>query len=257
MEKSPKLPNFEIVKPLVNDIYSGLKTVFEEEMVLALYLGGSLAIGGFDEEKSDLDFLVVLKDAPSTAELAKLRTMHESIRASHKNRLYSNYEGVYLTLDQVRSPKNANMHAPHLGSEGHFDVEDHGPELLIDLWKIRKSGFVVFGSAPETLIGEISTDEMLQAKVALFKSWWLPKLNRREPMDSEYQAYAVLTMTRILYGLANHDEVSKKESAKWCMAKYDQYRDLIAQALSWKSGDELHELDQVYSLIDYVNEHTH
>jgi hypothetical protein len=146
------------------------------------------------------------------------------------------------------------MYAPHLGSEGHFDVENHGPEIIIDLWKIRKSGFVVYGQSPTELIGDITDDEMIQAKIDLFRSWWLPKLEHKEPMDSEYQAYAVLTMTRILYSLANHNEVSKKESASWCIDHYDKHADIIRDALSWEPGIELNNIERVYDLISLVNE---
>ncbi len=252
MNKTLNLPNFEIVKPLVFDIFEGLKTVFDVETIVGFYLGGSLALGDFDETKSDLDFLVILKGTPTSAEIEKLRDMHTAIKSRHKNRLYDNYEGVYLTLDQTNNPKHGDLHAPHLGSEGRFGVEDHGPEILIDLWKIRKSGFVVHGRQPTEVIEEITDDEMIQAKISLFKSWWLPKLDRKEPMDSEYQAYAALTMTRILYGLANHDEVSKKQSAIWCIEHYPKQADLIRDALAWKPGKGLDKLGQIYDLIELV-----
>jgi hypothetical protein len=259
MNKTLNLPNFEIVKPLITDIFDRLKTVFDIDTILGFYLGGSLAIGGFDEAKSDLDFLIVLRGTPTDTEIEKLRDMHNAIKSSHKNRLYDNYEGIYLTFEQARNLKHVDMHAPHLGSEGHFGMEDHGPEVLIDLWKIRKSGFVVYGRQPKKLIGEISDDEMIQAKIDLFKSWWLPKLKRREPMDAEYQAYAVLTMTRILYGLANHAEVSKKESAAWCIDHYNRQAELIYDAIAWEPGKDLDKLEQVYGLIELVKkqiEHT-
>jgi len=142
----------------------------------------------------------------------------------------------------------------HLGSDGHFGIEDHGPEILIDLWKIRKSGFVVYGRAPSDVIGVISIKEMVDAKVELFNSWWLPKLMHKETMDDEYQAYAVLTMTRMLYGIANLDEVSKKKSAKWCIEKYPDFNSLIVDAQKWKPGQKFNKIVQVYEFIDFTNQ---
>ncbi len=245
------LPKPRVTRPLVADLFNGISEILGDKLV-GLYLGGSLAIGDFDEARSDLDFLVVVGHELSEDDVRQLHELHVTIRAGNKNRLYTNYEGVYMTTNQVEHPKTADMHAPHLGSDGHFQVEDHGADAIIDLWKIRKSGFVVYGASPDKVIGDISTDDMLQAKGRLFKNWWLPKLKAKEPMDDEYQAYAVLTMARILYGVENHDEVSKKKSAAWCAARYPRHAELIRKALIWQSGDTIDETAQTYDLIKFV-----
>lgn len=254
MSNPVNLPPFEITHSLVTDISKGLRRIFDSGQILGLYLGGSLAIGDFDENTSDLDFLVVLQVPVSAPELAAVKDLHSKIRATARNQLYKNYEGVYLTASQASHPHTSDMHAPHLGSDGHFEVEDHGAEIIIDLWKIRKSGFVVFGMPPAKTIANISVDEMLEAKSNLFKSWWLPKLRTKEPMNAEYQAYAVLTMARILYGLANRDEVSKKKSAAWCLTAYSDFADLIDAARTWEVGTKFDNIDRVYRLIAFVND---
>jgi hypothetical protein len=253
MESKPfKLPKYEITQPLVADLFNGIYQILGDNL-LGLYLGGSLAIGDFDEDRSDLDFLVVAKGELSDDSIRRLHKLHDSVRASNKNRLYTNYEGIYLSTDQASHPKTADMHAPHLGSDGHFQIEDHGADIIIDLWKIRKSGFVVYGPPPRDVIGEVTTDDMLQAKTQLFNGWWLPKLEAKEPMDDEYQAYAVLTMARILCGFENHDEVSKKKAAAWCAAEYPQFAKLVSKALAWQEGDRLDELERTYDFIAFVS----
>ncbi|HSW77953.1 MAG TPA: aminoglycoside adenylyltransferase domain-containing protein [Candidatus Chromulinivoraceae bacterium] len=249
----PNLPQPEVTHPLVNDLFDGVQQILGDNL-LGFYLGGSLAIGDFDEDRSDLDFLVVAKGEFTDGSIRRLHELHDSVYASNKNRLYTNYEGIYLTSDQSTHPKTADMHAPHLGSDGHFQIEDHGADIIIDLWKIRKSGFVVYGPSPRDVIGEITTDDMLQAKIQLFKGWWLPKLQAKEPMDNEYQAYAILTMARILYGIENRDEVSKKRAAVWCAERYPQYTELLREALAWEMGDPLNKQGETYDLIRFVAE---
>ena len=80
-----------------------------------------------------------------------------------------------------------DMTAPHLGTDGHFAVEDHGPGTIIDLWKIREHGFTVLGLPPAQTIATLSVSDLVEANSALCKSWWEPKLNRHEPMDAEYR----------------------------------------------------------------------
>lgn len=131
-------------------------------------------------------------------------------------------------------------------------VESHYAAMIIDLWKIRKSGFVVYGNLPTSVIGEITVEDMLDAKKTLFKSWWLPKLERSDKLDSEYQAYAVLTMARILYGTVQRDEVSKKAAANWLMKTEPQFKDIVQKALLWREGMELNEEQKTYELIEYA-----
>lgn len=253
MHKVVNLPALKITHPLINDLFDGVQQVLGGNL-LGFYLGGSLAIGNFDEDRSDLDFLVIAEGEFTDDSIQRLHELHDSVRASNKNRLYTNYEGMYLTADQAAHPKTADMHAPHLGSDGHFQIEDHGADIIIDLWKIKKSGFVAYGSPPQDVIGEITTDDMLQAKIQLFKGWWLPKLQAKEPMDDEYQAYAILTMARILYGIEKRDETSKKKAAAWCAEHYPQYAKLLREALAWEMGDTLNKQSETYDLIGFVAE---
>lgn len=246
-------PSYEITHPLIEDLSKGVFEVVKPENIEGIYLGGSLAIGGFEPHTSDLDFLVVLSSELAGEDITALRAMHTRIRESNKNRLYTNYEGDYITKEQAKNPLIADIVSPHLGTDGHFDVEGHGASMVIDLWKIRKSGFVVYGEDPSAVIGDISTEEMLAAKTELFKSWWLPKLERRDELDAEYQAYAILTMARILYGLVNKDEVSKKKSAQWLRTYKPEFADLIEKASSWKEGESLDEQEGTYDLIAYVD----
>ncbi len=255
MNNQIKLPEAPATHSLIADIFRFINDRIGRNTIIGFYLGGSLALGDFDEETSDVDFLIIVNKSIDSVMLDSLRQMHNDIRQQNKNRLYTNYEGVYLTDKQAYDPTTIDMHAPHLGSDGHFDIEDHGSELIIDLWKIRKSGFVVYGKDPMQVIGNISNKDMIDAKVDLFKSWWLPKLESKEAMDDEYQVYAVLTMTRIVYGIANLDEVSKKKSAQWCIKKYPDYSSVIKDAQNWKPGNYFDAVERVYDFIDFTNQH--
>lgn len=248
------LPKQQITHPILTDLFQELNDRIGLDTVVGIYLGGSLALGDFDETRSDLDFLIVLGKSIDDVMLDELHQIHKQIRQNNKNRLYTNYEGVYLTTQQAIEPRTSYMRAPHLGSDGHFGIENHGSEILIDLWKIRKSGFVVYGRSPSDVIGVISNKEMVDAKVELFNTWWLPKMIHRETMDDEYQAYAVLTMTRMLYGVANLDEVSKEKSAQWCIEKYPGFTSLIVDAQKWGPRQRFNKIEQVFEFIEFTNQ---
>lgn len=251
MSPTFSIPDFEITHELVRDLFAETFRVFGTDLV-GLYLGGSLALGGFESDRSDLDFVVVVSDPIDSTALEMLRGSNSQIRASARNRLYGCYEGVYLTSAQAASPLAPAIVAPHLGGDGRLEIEPHGSEIVVDLWKVRRSGFVVFGPPPSQVIGEIADSDLGAAKLELFRSWWLPKVKRREPMDSGYQAYAVLTMCRFLYSLVHGGDVSKRLAANWVIGRHPTFASLVAAARDRGFVGEFDHLDAVYDLIQAV-----
>ena len=71
-------------------------------------------------------------------------------------------------------------------------------------------------------------------------------------MDAEYQSYAVLTMTRLLYTVTNRTIASKKAAADWCSVKYPQFATLIAAAQKWVPEQEFGHIHDVYKFIAFV-----
>ena len=246
-------PEFDLTHPLLEDMAAGLGRIFPDGELLGFYLGGSIALGGFNPATSDLDFVVIARDVISSDQAVALGAMHAAIRQADRNVLYRNHEGDYLTLEQAQHPAPGIV-CPHFGRDGHFAVEEHGSELVIDLWKVRRSGFAVYGPSPDELVGFISQDSMLAAKVSLFKGWWLPKLERREVMGAGYQAYAVQTMARIYYGIREKDEVSKRQAAEWMASDQPQFAELLRAATDWQKGLPFDRQEQVYELIGFVRD---
>jgi hypothetical protein len=245
------LPEQSITHAVLQALVTGLEQIFGGSDLLAFYLGGSLAIGDFNAETSDLDFIIITAGAISDEQFAGLSAMHARIWDANTNHLFRRCEGDYLTLEQAQHP-GPGIVCPHLGRDGHFAVEEHGSELVIDLWKVLQSGFVVFGPPPSELIAPISDERMIAAKVALFSGWWLPKLESREPMSPAYQVYAVLTMARILYGLETCGETSKPRAAEWLAAEQPLFADLLHSALRWRKGMSFDSHEAVFALMEYT-----
>ncbi len=68
------------VAPLVEALLDGAREALGENFV-GFYLCGSLALGGFDPETSDVDVVVVTGRDVSDAEFAALKALHESVPA--------------------------------------------------------------------------------------------------------------------------------------------------------------------------------
>lgn len=240
------------VAVLVDRLLAGARAVLAERFV-GFYLHGSLAIGDFDPARSDVDFLVAVRDQLSTAEVVRMAALHAAIAASDL-RWATNYEGSYIPLAALRRHDPANARHWAVRVDGSLDRDRHGSEWVIQRYVIREHGVVVAGPSPATLIDPITPARLKDAVCALLHEWWEPQLT--DPFrlaDSEYQAYAVLTMCRALYTLRHGTVVSKPVAAEWALtALPSEWRPVVIAARQWRHGAELQITDAALALIRHT-----
>ena len=90
------------------EVLSGARGILGDHFV-AMYLDGSLAMGSFDPDKSDLDFVVVTSTDVSAGTFAALKTMHERI-ASGTSKWASELEGSYISQHALRHDRRPAAH---------------------------------------------------------------------------------------------------------------------------------------------------
>jgi predicted nucleotidyltransferase len=219
---------FPDVEPLLDSFASGLTELLGEELVGA-YLHGSLALGGFNSEESDVDFLVVTRRELDEGRVESLAAMHQ--------RLGQRLDGSYLPLDDARVLDPARSWHPHIEARGGSLVVDrHGAETVIYRYVLRKCGVVRFGAPPQELIDPVTADELRAAVREAVADWWVPRVDvqPRDFADARYRAYMVVTMCRIRYTLARGDVVSKPAAARWAIAHLEPSRhSLIERAAAY------------------------
>jgi len=227
--------------------------------VAGFYLFGSLSLGDFDPQSSDVDFLVVTTGDLSVQELAKLKEMHAGIAASglpYAKRL----EGSYIALSALRRYDPDNASHPTIGVDWEFQVAGHGSNWVLERHIVREHGTVVWGPPPETLIDPVPAAELRGAVCETLAGFWQRQLEGpAEPewlRPLEYQAFAVLTMCRALYTLRHGDVVSKPAAADWALSTLDpKWRPLVERALEWRRRHEVEDLSETLSFIRYAVRH--
>jgi hypothetical protein len=241
------------VNAVLHVLLSGVQTVLGDHFV-GMYLSGSLATGDFDPQRSgDIDFVVVTADELPDEMLPALEAMHTRITASGLE-WATRLEGDYIPQSALRRYDPAHARYPHLGVDGHFDVEQHDSDGVIQRHTIREQGMVVAGPAPQTLIDPVQPNELRWAALAILREWWLPQLDDPARLhSSEYQAYAILTMCRALYTLQYGTVVSKPVAARWARETLDQrWTSLIERALAWRHDAPLDSLNETLDFIRYT-----
>jgi hypothetical protein len=223
---------------------------------VGLYLGGSLALGDFNPQRSDIDFVAVTAGELPEEVLAALAAMHARLAASGLA-WATLLDGSYIAQPALRRYDPAQARHPHLGTGGgNLNVEQHDSDWIIQGHILRQHGLGLAGPAPHTLIDLILPNELRQATLATLRGWWAPML--RDParlQSAEYQAFAILTMCRMFYTFHYGAIASKPVAARWAQAALgERWAEVIAQALAWRRGAPLDKLKETLDFIRYTLE---
>lgn len=236
-----------LIQSLLQEVQKLLQNQF-----IGFYIHGSLAMGDFNPESSDIDFLVVTEEMISEEVFHSLAKIHHNFIVSGM-KWAKKLEGSYIPKKFLLSKEPPITLRPHINS-GTFCYAQYGYEWVLERYVTREFGIILEGPDPKTLIPYISLMELQQASQQILQEWWVPMLSDPSRLHSdEYQVYAVLTMCRILHLWTNGIMASKKQSAEWVLISLDaKWRPLIEQALQWKTGFHFERMEDVLELIQFT-----
>ena len=239
---------------LLHELLSGVRAVLGPQFV-GLYVHGSLASGDFDPQRSDIDFVVVTAIELPDEMFPALEAMHARLTASGL-KWATRLEGSYIQQQALRRYDPAHARHPALRVDGSFDVDHHASDWVLQSHVLREKGIAVAGPAPQTLIDPVQPDDLRRAALGILQEWWLPQLDDPARLhSSEYQAYAVLTMCRVLYTLQHGTVVPKAVAAHWAQEELgERWAALIGRALAWRQDAPFDELDETLDSIRHTIE---
>lgn len=245
---------FPVVNALLSQLLSSVKEILGSNFI-GLYLYGSLASGDFDIETSDVDFLVVTRDAISVEKISALKAMHERL-ANGESSLAKKLEGCYVPRADIRRHSSSETEYPTL-NEGKFYLSRLGSDWIIQRHIVREQGVVVAGTtSPRDLIDAVEASDLRRAVIGILNEWWSPMLENPAWLKrDEYQAFAVLTMCRALYTIESGTIASKPVSARWTQETLDKdWTNLIEKASAWRHGEQFNRLGETLDFIRYTVE---
>jgi predicted nucleotidyltransferase len=246
--------------PDVNEVLSLLlfrvKEILKDQFI-GMYLYGSLSSGDFNPETSDIDFLFVTSDTLSEKTIFELEAMHQEIWAAGL-KLARKPEGAYVPAKLIRRHDPEGPLCPTV-NEGKFYVASLGSDWIIQRHVVREYGVVIDGPDPKTLIDFVSPDEIRGAVLAILQEWWFPMLDDPSWLrnhESEYHAFAVITMCRVLHALEHGTIVSKPKAVRWASKKLrDRWLQLIDKAIAASRNEEQGDfLDETLDFIRFIKE---
>ena len=242
---------YDDVNGILRRLLTGARSILGDSFV-GLYLDGSLASGDFDYETSDIDFVVATAVPVTPPQMDELVHLHGRIGQS-TSKWAVEIEGAYIPLDALRRYDPANATHPYIDrGDCRLRWEHLAMDWVIHRHVLRTSGITLAGLPVQTLVDPVSSDELRQAVIGLFNLWWLPMSQEPAQLTEEgYRRYAVLTMCRMLYTLANGAVVSKPVAARWALENLDeQWQLLIAWAIARPTAVPTNNLSETQQFIE-------
>lgn len=251
-DQKPSITPYPDVNQTLGLLLHSIREILGDDLV-GLYLHGSLAGGDFTPGRSDIDFVAVTRHRLDKDIIIRLAEMHAALAPCMEWK--GEIEGSYVPVQSIHHWDPDDCQFPALRSDGSFAVDGHGPDWIIQCHSLREKGIPLVGPDIKELIEPISADELRRASSATLLEWWAPVLGAdRSRLDTaHYRSYAVLTMCRGLFTLANGRVGSKTEAARWSQAgPAASWSGMIERALAWRHGMEMDPTDDVLDLVRFT-----
>jgi hypothetical protein len=250
---------YKDLNAVLNQLVSSIQETLGDSFVGA-YLQGSFAIGDFDFH-SDVDFVVVVEEALSDAQVEALQAVHERIfqvRSSWAKHL----EGSYFPSAVLRDNNRRGEPLWYLDNGSRSLVLSNHCNTLVVRSTLARHGVTMSGPAVETLLAPPPVLD-LQQEIFDVITWWAAEIEA-EPgrfANRFYQGFIVLSYCRMLHDLRTGSLGSKRAGADWAkLALNPAWRDLIDRAwhgrprpeLSVQKPADTRDFEQTRRFVQYV-----
>ena len=229
-----------LYKNLLKEIVDKSKKIFRENLT-GIYLHGSLAMGCFNPNKSDLDLLFVIKN--NITDVQKLQFMNHIVEM---NKMAPS-KGIELSIVKEKYCRKFLYPTPfelHF-SNAHLQWFNNNPtdyinkmngtdkDLAAHFKIIKKYGVVLQGEAINNVFVDVPRKDYID-------SIWLDIKGAKEDILEE-PIYIILNLCRVAAFLKHDLILSKKQGGEWALQNLStQYHALVSNAVqSYMFEDEM------------------
>jgi hypothetical protein len=259
---SPQQPTpYPTVNAVVHDLLTSIQAILGTQF-RGMYLVGSLALGDFQLQASDLDLIIVTGGRLSDETVAVLRDLHQ--RFDHAGSAWAAHvDAVYMPQEALCESLPTAARYPIVEWPGLLALDPLESGWPIQRYTLREYGVVISGSDPRSLLDPVNPDDLRQASVSIVERW--REQAHRDPdwrawlREGSNQTFVVLTLCRLLYTLKTGSVASKPAAARWAEHTVaSRWSELIRRATTGqlaKTSELENELNDTIGLLEYTFEH--
>lgn len=201
---------------VIDDFIAAAREIMEEQLT-GVYLHGSLAMGCFNPDKSDIDLIIVIKESISDEQKMKFmeRVAALNRQAPAKGLEMSIVLGKYCNPFVYPTPFELHFSPAHLqwfcGNPQEYveKMKGEDKDLAAHFTIIRQYGVVLYGEKIENIFAEVPRENYAD-------SIWEDVRDAKEEILRQ-PIYIILNLCRVLAFLEDGLYLSKKEGAEWAI----------------------------------------
>jgi hypothetical protein len=250
-----RLTPFADVNAVLSDFHTRITALCGSQFI-GMYVIGSLALGDFDPDHSDIDFVVVTEADIDDTLFGGLQDIHARFAAS-SSPWAKRIEAVYITENALRDTRASNIQYPQIEKGTALFKAPLEDGWVFQLQTLRDYALVVSGGDLHTLIDPISHEEMRPAVQAI-SGMWLEQ-SRHDPKwldwvrERHNQVFVIQTLCRMLYSLETGDVISKPRAVQWGQTHLSYpCAALIAASVSRRHEEEQISPDELNDTLAFI-----
>jgi hypothetical protein len=226
----------EPVRPILEN-YVFLANKELPDLISGFYVVGSIALDGFNERFSDIDFVAVLNRKANQADIEKLIAIHKLIEKEFTKWKLS---GCYIQIHDLGHCENEMEPHPYYHDDkfhdkGYFEINS------ITWWILKNHGIVIVGKESTDLPFTVDRDLLIAKTKENLNSYWVGWTNRIDGffvMLSDWGIqWTVLGVLRQYYTFRSNSITTKTKAAEYALTCLpNRWHSLIQEAIGIREG---------------------
>lgn len=254
----------DVIQPLLQSYLHSLEKEVPD-LVKAIYLHGSVALGAFDADQSDIDFVAILSRRCTDDDQARLRKIHQAVAAEYPR---WQLEGGYVQAEDLGKPQNEIVPYPafHDGkwqAAGHFEAND------VTWWVIKNRGIALLGPNPQALDFTVDWEVLLQNMRDNLNTYWATwtknPIYMAYLLKDEAIQWAVLGVLRQYYSFQENAITSKIGAGEYALQKLPvEWYPIVQEALNIRAQlpgslyrSKIKRSREAVALLKFIQENPH
>ena len=240
----------ESVKRFLTETLSILHPILSDDMVGA-YLYGSLAMGCFNPESSDIDIILVVRESLSKEKRRRVIDYLNGVCSKEKR-----LELSIVGRDVLRKPTYPIMVYLHYEYWGSILENEMDSEILSNLYTARKRGFRVWGAPKHAVFSRIPSEYHSRSVVEDIQRTRGHLHENQKRAGYNVPVYWVLGSCRVLAFIREGRVLSKAEGGQWGLTNMPRkYHSIIQEALAFYQGKKSNHVwneEELNAFADYM-----
>ncbi|MFP7486388.1 DUF4111 domain-containing protein [Priestia filamentosa] len=198
------------IRSCLSDYTEYIRDQFTSDLIVGIYLYGSISLNGFDAEKSDIDFIVVLSRDLTQEESNNLKFIHKELSL---NSLGKRMDGIYIPMNGVGKSNEELPPYFYCSSgkikTGYWDIN------AITWWMVEHYGIKIYGKEIAELNFQTNWKKIIENMEYNINTYWINKAkNRFIFMFNDMVEFCILTLSRIVSTLEAEKIFTKIEGVR-------------------------------------------